>query len=321
MSVILKLNNFGPSNAVEKTYLNADAAAAAVGVTLKNAQSAAVNLYLLIGAPAQENTELRLITALSGVAATVAALDRAHNKYDDVTILAANKIQVYRAANVDGTVPDDGDFSTLGSPLDIDYDNLSTRYNDATGGSGYWYKYTYINSQTSAETDIAESEAVRGGSPNDYCTILDIQEEAGIEGNQYISEAYIAGQRTRAQSVINSALKGTYTVPFTAPVPGVLERMTILLAAGYILKREFGEGAVGTNADGQAKIDEVMRTDPDNPGLLQQVLNGTLQLVDDVDGTTTATTQRVTGWPNSTTEDAEPEDGGAPRKFRASMRF
>ncbi len=321
MSARLKLDNFGNANKVEKTYLNADAAAAATGITIKSAQNAAQNRFVLIGAPAHENTELRRITAITGVAITVAALTNAHKKYDDITVLAADQLQVYRAANVDGTQPADGSFTELGSPIDIDYDNLSTRYTDDTGSSSYWYKYTYLNSQTLAETDLSESEAVRGGSSTDYCSIQDVREEAGIQNNPYISDVYIAGQRTRAQSVLNSALKGSYTVPFSAPVPGLLERMAILLTAGYILKREFGSGAIGTNADGQAKIDEVMRTDPDNPGLLLQVLNGTLQLVDDVSGGASGTRQRITGWPNSTTADTAGSRGGGKRKFRSSMKF
>lgn len=321
MSVLLKLDNFGQPNKLEKTYLNADAAAAAVAVTIKSVQNVATDRFILIGAPANEGTELRRIEAVTDFVLTVAALVREHKKYDDATILAADKIQVYRAANADGTQPADASFAELGDPIDIDYDNLSTRYTDADGSSSYWYKYTYVNSQTASETSLAESEAVRGGSTTDYCSINDVREEAGIQNNPYISDVYIAGQRTRAQSVLNSALKGTYTVPFTAPVPGILERMTILLTAGYILKREYGGGALGTNADGQAKIDEVMRTDEDNPGLLQQILNGTLQLVDDVSGGATGTRQRITGWPNASTEDAAPEDGGSKRKFRASMKF
>lgn len=321
MSVLLKIDNFGASNKVEKTYLNANAAAAATSVTVKSVQNVVVGRYLLLGKPAQENTELVRITDVTDFVCGInPAASKAHQRYDDVTVLHANKLRVYRAAAPSSGKPALGDYTLLDT-VDIDYDNMSTRFSDDGGGVGHYYRYTYFNSQLNEETELEQSDEVRGGSVNDYCSIRDIREEAGIVNNPYISDVYVAGQRTRAQSVINSALKGNYTIPFTAPVPGVVERMTILLAAGYILKREFGNGALGTNADGQAKIDEVLRKDSDNPGLLQQVLNGTLVIVDGDGNTSSGTPQRITGWPNKSTATTPGEDGGGRRKFRASMRF
>lgn len=320
MSVILKFDNFTPINKVEKTYLNADAAVNATAITIKSTQGITTNLFALIGAPATENVELRQITAISGANLTVAALIREHKKYTDVLVLNADRIQVYRAPNVDGTTPADAAFAKLGGAVAIDSDQLTTSYTDSDGSSGYWYKYTFYNSATLAESKLANSDAVRGGNLTDYASVRDIREEAGITNNPYISDVYVAGQRSRAQSVLNAALKGNYTVPFAAPVPGIIERMTILLTAGYILKREYGGGALGTNADGQAKIDEVMRTDEDNPGLLQQILNGTLQVVDST-GASSGTRIHVSGWPNSTTKDTPTSEGGSTRKFRAGMRF
>jgi hypothetical protein len=322
MSVLLKLDNYGEPNKLEKTYLNADSAVGAVTVVLKSAQNVFANYWLLIGNPAGENTELRRILSVTGADIGVDALVREHSRYDDVTVLAANKIQVYRANNTDGNPPADAAYAALGSPIDIDYDQLNTRFTDVDGGAGHWYKYTYVNSHNGAESELSESEAVRGGSLADYASIRDIREEAGIQNNPYLSDTYVAGQRTRAQSVINSALKGNFTIPFAAPVPGIIERATILLAAGYILKREFGSGATNTNADGQAKIDEVMSMSDDKPGLIKQILDGTLTVVDEETGNATGSGgTRISGWPNAQTASTPTSEGGSVRKFRAGMKF
>lgn len=320
MSVIIKMDNYGASNKLETTYLNADAAALATTITLKNIQSisvgANVGFYLLIGKPGQENTELRRVLILTGLVVTLdSALVNAHSKYDDVTVLNANQLKVYRAtAPTDGSKPAITAYALVGDPIDIDYDNLTTRFTDASGGSTYWYRYAYYNSHTLAESELANSNDIRGGSLTDYCSIRDIREEAGIVNNPYISDTYIAGKRTEAQSKINSALKGTYPVPFTAPVSGLITHITILFAAGYILKREYGDGALGTNADGNAKITEAQAE-------LDKIINGTSDPVDDSGVSTISSRQAVTGWPNADTATTPSSEGGGVRKFRAGMKF
>ena len=313
MSVLLKLDNFGTSNVIEKGYINADAAANATSITLKNVQGVVVGVFLLIGKPAQENAEICRVISLAGNVVTVSALTNAHTKYTDVTVLAANKLKIYRAATPTTGQPATADYSLL-STVDIDYDNLTTRYTDDDGGVGYYYRYTYYNSQTEAETSLDNSQSVRGGGQNDYCSIRDIREEAGLVNNPYITDPYIADRRTEAQNTIDSALTGSFTVPFSSPVPGTIKRITILFAAGYILKTQYGTAAVGTNADGQAKIDEAQE-------MLTKIINGA-PIVDNQGDTVGGTrSTRVKGWPDDTTADATKANSGGARKFRAKMKF
>ena len=322
MPTLIKLENYPSINIKERAELAEEVAAAATAVPLVSAQNIAEGVdFLYIGRPGQEKVEKRLAGAVTGNSVAVSALAYAHPQFGVVNVLRGDQIQVYRAANVDGTPPADSSFSEHGSKVDIDPDQIQTDYNDATGSTSFWYKYRYYNSDSSSYvTDLSEVKAIRGAEYGNYTTIAAIRIEAGIQNNPYISDKYVADKRAQAQAIINAALKGTYTVPFTGDIPEVVERMVELLAAGYILKAEFGDQATGTDRDGQGKIDEVLRTDEDNPGLLQQVINGTYQLTDEAGGTV-ATTERISGWPNATTADTAVEDGGSKRKMRMGMKF
>lgn len=310
MSVILRLDNFAPSNVQEKTYVESDADATDTTLTVKSAQNISTNKYALIGAPGSEDAELRLISGVTGNDLTVAALGFSHQRYAQTTILNANQIKIYRAANVDGTAPADDDFSLLAT-VDIDTDELQTSYTDSNGGSDYWYKYTYYNEQTTAETDIANSDVVRGGF-SIYATVEQIRSEAGISNNQWITDVDVDGRRIEAQSYINSKLASIYTVPFTTISP-TIRHITELLAAGYILTTEWGQGSVGTTDIGEKKIQEAK-------DMLDEIVAGTSPILGE-DGSMIVDNSKVGGWPNSTTKDAEVEDGGSPRIFRIGDEY
>jgi hypothetical protein len=312
MSALLKLDNFNPTSIQEKTYLASDYAS---GTTLavKSSQNITLNLYALVGAIGQEQTELRLIDAVSSNNLTLhTALSNTHNSYTDVRVLKANKIQVYRAANVDGSVPADSAFSVLGSPVDIDTDELTTTYADPIGSSSYWYKYTYFNEATSVESSLADSEAIRGGNVH-YVSLDEVRHEAGFDNNTYLSDVVVGESRTTAEGEVNDTLFGTYTVPFEDPVPPQITYITKMLAAGYLLSTDYGAFASGTNKDGKAKLDEAR-------ALLAKLKSQQKELIDST-GNTLVTASRVSGWPDDTTKDAEPEDNGGAQIFKITDRF
>ena len=319
MSAILQLNNFGLANIQEKSYVEVDAEAGASAITAKSAAGMSADRYLLINTPGNEVAELRRIASISGNVVTLASpvLVHDHAKYEDLTALQANQLRIYRAANVDGTEPAVASFGLL-TTVDIDIDQQQTVYTDVAGGSDYWYRYTYYNQTTAYESAIGDSVAVRGGDTGIYATVAQVRSEAGMTNNPYVSDAKIDEARIEAQSVIDAALAGTYDVPFD-DAPPIIQRATKVLAAGYLLKKEFGAGSVGTNATGQAKIDEVLGTDT-KPGIIDQIKNGTLDLTD-ATGTVLATREHVAGWPDSTTADTDVEDGGSKRAFRMGQVF
>lgn len=256
MAEVLRPTNFDAINLLEKTELSADVASGQKVANVLNAQGLTDDDYYIIGHLAQELSELAQLDSKSGNALTaVANYGQAHKKGDAVIKLFGNKIRIYRAANVSGAVPADGDFSLLAT-LDIEADQNFSEYTDSTGGSGYWYKKTYYNSANGSETDLADAVAVRGGNYGAYATWEEVREEAGLTNNKWINPNIYQEKLTSAQSEVNTSLRiGGYTLPLTA-IPKIVKNATLLIAAGYVLLKDYGTENSGTNKEGAQKLEE-----------------------------------------------------------------
>lgn len=60
---------------------------------------------------------------------------------------------------------------------EIDPDQMSTYYRDSAGSSGYWYRFTYFNETTMAETDLLELPAVRSANAPHCALVREIRED------------------------------------------------------------------------------------------------------------------------------------------------
>jgi len=314
MSAILNIENYGITNIKEESQLNAEIDAGVTAVTLKNTQNVAATDWILIGNKGAERSEIRAIDSVPSSTSIVvgAATSFSHKRYDPVTILHGNQIKIYRAANVNGSQPADISFDVLDT-VAIDSDNITTTYIDDEGGAGYWYKFTYKNQTTSIESDLGDSNAVRGSSSDLYTTVDEVREEAGMENNRWISDVYISGRLTHAMSTIDTYLGGTYTTPFEAPISPTISNIAMILAAGYVLNREYGTTTSGTSKDGQAKIDWAMEQ-------LRMIRSGEIDLTDG-SGNSLESGDRLTGWPDETTAATANEEGGGPRQFRITDEY
>ena len=258
MAQSLKIDNFAVTNIIDRNILAADAPASSVDIALANTYSYGNGQYLMVGALGMETAELSTITSIAGaIGLVIAPLKLNHYQTEPVTILFGNQINIYRAPDVDGEQPADPTFALLAT-VNIDYTNQTSGYTDAAGGVNYWYKYTYLNQTTNAETSIADSAAVRGGGYGNYATLDQIREEAGLSNNSNILDSEIARKRKRAQNIIDGYLYEVYTTPFAVPVPPIINTCCILLAAGWMLLEQYGTSATGMSKDGQAKINQVM---------------------------------------------------------------
>lgn len=305
MALTLRIDNFAPANLSEGSALDADTAVSAspIAVLVKNSVGFTLNGPVLVGNLGSETAELRYVTLIGDAThVTLNSLAYVHNRFDPITSLIGDQIQLYRAPNVDGGVPADISFAVVGSPQGLNADGLSTDISDPTGGSSYWYKYTYRNSVTTIETSLADAIAERGGTYGHYVSIGAIRYEAGFANNVNIKDTTIAECRNEAESTINSRLHGFFTLPLTEPVAGNVSRMTKMLAAGYLLNREYGAmNTGGTSAQGQAKINEVLGT-KDMPGSLAELIDGTTTIVGTND-TDLSTSNQVSYYPDDS-EDA-----------------
>lgn len=316
MADTLYLTNFPEPNIVERTQIAADVAAAATTVTVKNVDNFANNDIIVLGELGSEQAEKKQITSLdsSTQIITIPALTFKHYNLEPLTKIRGDKIRLYRAANVDGTQPDDGDFSLI-TTVTIQVSKTYTEYVDEDGGDGYWYKMTYYNSVDSSETDIAESEAIRGGNYGHYATVEQVRRTAGFVDNSDITDDVIAEARDEAESVIKGYIVSSgYYLPLTTPYPPSLVRLVKQLAAAYLLQDEYGASTEGTDKDGYAKEEAVMKR-------LEKIQDGTITLIDVHKETNTSKKDDVSGWPDDTTEDTPSYQHGGKPKFTMSKNW
>jgi hypothetical protein len=308
MAQTLQLANYPTINLKrEGTKLDADVLKTATSIIVQNTAEFVVDEYLLIGNIGTEISELVTIKTITSATAlelnTALVLD--HKRYDSIITLNGNQIQVYRAPNVDGTIPDDSTFVALGSPFSIQIDQSFTSYTDNTGSNAYWYKYTFRNSTTAIETDLAASKAVRGGN-NNYVSVDTIRREAGFANNRNITDVMINEKRQIAQSEVDGALSGVYTIPFSTPVNPTIENVTLQLATGYLLMMQFANGSPRYD-EGKAKVDEAQ-------SIIERLKSGQLILTG-VTGVelpqTNTNTNGMSGWPDDTTAGLSPDTNGA----------
>lgn len=307
----IKVPNFKSNNLVSETRLDADALVNATTFTLQNTAGFTTGDYIILGTPGAETAEILIVATVptSTSLTTTAGSKLAHSKYDYIHSLFGNQVKIYRAPNVDGTQPADGTYVLLGTST-IQADSGMTAYNDAGGSDSYWYKYTYYNSTTATETNLADSASSRGGGSGDYCTIDAIRNAAGFRNAPYVTDDMIDAKRQAAQSEINASLNDKYTVPFTAPINPWIAEICTELAAGLLLVDQYSATNTSNTADGMKRIAEA-RANIEQLALGNKILTGST-------GTPTTTVETPKSWPNETTATASSDDGGAPRIFRMS---
>ena len=306
MAQIVTLDQFPKFNLIEVSELTADVLAAATEITVLNPDSFDDEHAILIGNPVEEDAEIVTPSALDGSDITVSALLRNHNKGTKVYKLRANKIKVYRATNTDDLQPDSiSDYGSAIGTVTLQADQREIEFSDPTGGSGYWYLYTFYNdlSDPPTETVINLSEGVRGGDLGHYCTVPQIRNEAGFDDNQYIPDYLIDEARENSESQVDGALSvAGYTLPLTY-VPPLIRNITKMLAAGYLLLTDYGTGADGSTKEGEKKIKIAEK-------YLDRIQESKLQLIGLSKLPVTLNSQ-IDGWPLDETADLlEDENGG-----------
>lgn len=317
MSQTISINNYGDSNLVEQTRLDADVAVAVNALVVENTNHIGGGDFLVIGLLGNETTELLVVQSVTGTTGigTVGNTVLPHNRFDPVNKLFGSQIKLYRAPNVNGVQPADTAFAPLAT-IDIDIDQPMTDYTDATGSSAYWYKFTYYNPTSTGETNLADSMAMRGGGTGDYCSIEDVRKEAGLTNNRYITDVMIDTKRKAAQSEIDGALSGLYPIPFTAPINPFIADLTARLAAGLLLTQQFGVYNTLNTNNGGAKLKDA-RAQLNKLQTSQMTLTDTAGNNIEIPGTSS-----FAGWPNETTSGVDGSIGGdSGPGFRKSTRY
>ena len=315
MSVQLKIDNFDDGNVLYTDKLDADTTVGAQALQLKSSNGYLANQMLVVGALGTDGCEIvRVQTAPDATHVNLAAqLTLPHTKDDTITWIAGDQIKLYRAANVTGYPPTDDQYAvvTPPSPQTIQFDEQYSYLYDINGSRNYWYKFTYLNSNTSAETNLSDSSSSRGGGVNYYCTVQDIRETAGMAGNQYITDSKIDEKRIEAQAEIDSALNGMYDVPFDGDnIDPMIKGITRLLAAGKLLSDDYGPGYGSMSGEGDSKQAEAR-------SMLQLIQTRQYQLIDQT-GVSLLDPNSASSkaFPNAATIYQGPGNAGSDRLFR-----
>ncbi|WP_100504096.1 phage protein Gp36 family protein [Mycobacteroides abscessus] len=239
MPTVLAIESFSETNIRERTVLTAGAVAGDTSLTVESTQGYQAGDILYVGQLSREGCEKAVVDAVTDATTLtlVSALTLAHKRFDAVTSVLGNKINIYRAANVDGKVPDNASFSVL-AEREIDPDQESTYYRDPDGDSSYWYRHTYYNPTTEDETSLDASDPRRGDDFGHYASLPEIRKEAGFDNAHNLNDLTIDQQRRAAESEINTALSSRYTTPFN-PVPEIIHTLTVQLAAGLLLQNAY----------------------------------------------------------------------------------
>jgi hypothetical protein len=241
MATTLKIQSFVESNIRERSELTAGAPTGSTSISVRSTQGFEDGHTIYVGALSREGCERAVIASASDptVLTLLTPLTLNHSQFEPVTSVVGDLIHIYRAANIDGSVPAD-DFFTVLATRNIDPDQLSSYYTDAGGSSAFWYRSTYYNAATNDETALSNSEPVRGDDFGHYATIAAIRSEAGFSNATNLSDLDVDQQRRAAETEINSTLALAYTVPFK-PVPDAVRVLSEKLAAAMLLTNAYGD--------------------------------------------------------------------------------
>lgn len=311
MTEIIRIDNFPKFIFLQETSLSADATEGASSISIVNEQGFDTSHPILIGRPGNDEAEIRTPSSVSDELIEIDALDHPHKAGTPVYSLRANKARIYRATNVDGNKPIATSYNLLDT-VNLVGDLLFTEYSDASGGSGYWYLYTFVNDVASPEkeTEKNASSAVRGGGYGRYVTVDEVRTEAGLNSNPWITDTIIYSKLIKAEAEINSLLASAgYSLPLSS-VPENVKHANILLAAGYILTADYGSRHSGLSKDGENKISQAKE-------ILNNIREGGSPLIDE-SGSRVATEAQIGGYPDDTAEDANPTEK---RMFRITDVF
>jgi phage gp36-like protein len=242
MALTLNLTNFSQNNILEFAKVATDTVAGGAVLPFDNAQNFAGQDFILVGKQGGGVSRVYQITSLAGNNVTLSEnLVFPVERGTQITKLFGNKLKVYSAPYMQGSIPADGDYTLVtGGTINIDPDQLITQFTDQNGSDQFWYKYTFYNSITQGETQLRSSSAVRDTSATDYATIGDVRQEAGFNGNYNVTDELIYRKLQAAQAKINGMLSGRYVLPIGQPVSPIIADLTVRLAAGYVMIAEYG---------------------------------------------------------------------------------
>ena len=143
----------------EKTFLNADHAAAVTTLNVVNGSNFAANTYILIGDIGHEDAEIKLISASAAGTLTTAATTYPHNRGTTVRFIPYNQVSVESATSITGSY-------TEISAVALRPDMLETQYLRPADAATICYKVRFKNVQDTTYSSYSDAVVATGYADN-----------------------------------------------------------------------------------------------------------------------------------------------------------
>ena len=291
----------------EKTYLSQDESAAQNVLHVQNTNGFVANEHIIIGRMGNEYVEIKKISAVNASAKTITLtsnLANAHEELEPISIVNYDQIAVYRSTSETGT------YTKITNPhYNIAFDHpIGTFIEDTTGSTANFYKFVYRDSHSAEISRLADSPIIQGEPSDHYTSIYEVLSEAGLRDAQYLNWKIVEDYRLEAENLVNGYIKDKYVLPLSE-VPELIVRVTTLLAACYLLSKEYGSTVPKGEEKGKSKCEEAMK-------ILEGIASGKIKLVGSTGATLpVASTDRIAGYP----DDSAPEEED--RVFSVTDKF
>lgn len=163
---------FNPeTDPLEKSYLSVGIGINVNAFDIKNNDRFAINDRILIGKMGTEAAEVVTVTSVNvnGTSLVTTATVFPHNADDPVYKLRFDQVKFYR-----NTTGSSGTYSAVSTQnLDVDNGDLTTKYDDTTGLSTYYYKVSMYHSISTLESALSDPIAGSGYTRNQVGRIID----------------------------------------------------------------------------------------------------------------------------------------------------
>lgn len=145
---------------LEKSYLANPYAANTTSIEVKNNNRFSANDRVMIGGMGNEKTEIVTVSSANanGTTVVIGATVFEHSADDPVYVLPFDQVKFYRS-----TTGIAGAYSVISTQnMDVDNADLTTKYDDTTGLSTYYYKFTFYHSVSTVESAFSDIIAGSG---------------------------------------------------------------------------------------------------------------------------------------------------------------
>lgn len=177
---------------LEKSFLANNYSVGVTSIVAKNTNRFAANDRIMLGEQGQEKTEVVTVSAINadGITLTIGATKFSHSADDPIYKLRFDQIKYYRS-----TTTETGTYSLISTQdLDVDNANLETIYDDTTGVSTYFYKFTFYHSISTLESAFSDVIGGGGWRRNQVGNIIDeILREVSDQNEMHVTRSEYIG--------------------------------------------------------------------------------------------------------------------------------